>query len=351
VNAGLNLTGYSLLGPSGADGIRYTWQIAHGCPLVESAAFNCRAKIPVSHEDRAVSAYTTSVSAGCALSARHLACRFCRTGQALRYSGPLSSKEISLQNVLMVLMDTECEDHPDVCQNQREFAYMGQGEPGFAYSQLREAIRLTDRVMTQLDQRVFRHIIASSGVPEMIDSLLADLTSGFYGDTRITFHFSLHAADGRHALMPIERLYSHRDVIPRLTKLYETTGDKPCVGIMLFKNLALGARAPRYSTNSETLEKIASLLDPKCHRISLCEYNEWGDLARNDPVTPAEAAQMAELLKSHDFEVKLFASFGKRENTACGLLGGTSPTFEPGGRLQSRYQQARRLVERMSTRR
>ena len=103
----LHPVGFSHLGQVNADGIRYVWQLRDNAPYIESAAFRARAKIPTSDADSHISAYTTSVSGGCALTAAKVPCRFCRTGNTLRFSGHLSAKEIALQNVFMVLSDME----------------------------------------------------------------------------------------------------------------------------------------------------------------------------------------------------------------------------------------------------
>ena len=65
----LHPVGFSHLGQVNADGIRYVWQLRDNAPYIESAAFRARAKIPTSDADSHISAYTTSVSGGCALTA------------------------------------------------------------------------------------------------------------------------------------------------------------------------------------------------------------------------------------------------------------------------------------------
>lgn len=184
----LQSIGKSHLGLTNADGIRYVWQIASQSPYIESAAFKSRAKILTSPVDEQIAAYTTSVSSGCALTAARMPCKFCRTGNTLRFSGPLSAQEIALQNVFMVLSDMEeCASDASNIQ-MREFAYMGQGEPGYSYPQLRQAIKITDKSMESLHQRVFRHILATSGVVEMVDAFIDDLEGNFFNSTRVTFH-------------------------------------------------------------------------------------------------------------------------------------------------------------------
>ena len=320
----LHPVGFSHLGQVNADGIRYVWQLRDNAPYIESAAFRARAKIPTSDADSHISAYTTSVSGGCALTAAKVPCRFCRTGNTLRFSGHLSAKEIALQNVFMVLSDME-QTGQAAADNPREFAYMGQGEPGYSYPQLREAIRITNRAMSSLGQKVHRHLLATCGVTEMIDAFMSDLENDYFNGTRVTFHYSLHAASDRGAVMPIENIYSYKEVIQRLPRLYELTGEKSCVGVLLFKNYCNGSSTKSHYTDMKEIETIAAELDPAICRISLCEFNPCDSVGTNGEISPEEAAELTTMLEDKGFEVKLFASFGRQENTACGLLGGTMP--------------------------
>ena len=336
--------GVSQLGMKQTEGIRYVWQLSPKSPYVESAAFRTRAKIPVSHRDNAISAYTTSVSSGCALTAARVPCRFCRTGNSMRFSGHLSSEEIAMQNVFMVMSDIDNNADSTVSSNMREFAYMGQGEPGFSYPQLRQAIKITDKVMQKLDQQVFRHIVATCGIVEMVDALIYDLEEGFYDGTRVTFHYSLHATINRNSVMPINGIYEHQKIINRLPRIHDLTGEKPCVGVLLFKNFVAGADSDPCSTDIDEIDRIADLLDPSVCRISLCEFNPSDAIGRNDIVTQAEATALVNRLEDRGFQVKLFASFGRQEDTACGLLGGTEPDEFADQAFLQRYKNAKHYI-------
>ncbi len=340
----LHPIGYSHLGQHNSDGIRYVWQIGEKTPYIESAAFKTRAKIPTAEIDNHIAAYTTSVSSGCALTAARVPCRFCRTGNTLRFSGPLSAEEIALQNVFMVMSDIDRSTAQPPINNLREFAYMGQGEPGFSYTQLRKAITITNTAMKALNQNVFRHIVATCGVVEMVDALLHDLETGYFDGTRVTFHYSLHATQRRQEVMPIEAIYSHKEIIKRLPRMQQLTNEKPCVGILMFKDYCNGNDTKHYYTNKEEIDRVAALLDPNVCRISLCEFNQCDNVGTNAEVTPEEADSLVKQLESKGFEVKLFASFGKQENTACGLLGGTAPEKTDDENMQERYDKACSLI-------
>ena len=341
----LQPVGYSHLGTSNSDGVRYVWQLNEKAPFIESAAFKTRAKIQTADIDNRISAYTTSVSSGCALTAARMPCRFCRTGNTLRFSGPLSAREIAMQNVFMVMSDMERFAEAPEWGNLREFAYMGQGEPGFSYTQLRQAMRITDRAMDMLGQDVFRHILATCGVVEMADAFIHDLENNFFQGTRVTFHYSLHATQRRKEVMPIETMYSHKEIIKRLPRIQELTGEKPCVGVLMFKDYCHGDSPQHYSTNEEEIERIARLLDPEECRISLCEFNPCDNVGTNGEVSPEEASRLVTQLEDKGFQVKLFASFGKQENTACGLLGGTAPGQNVDTSMQKRYLRAGAIID------
>lgn len=341
----LQPVGYSHLGQSQSDGIRYVWQLSETAPYIESAAFKTRAKIQTAEIDKQICAYTTSVSSGCALTAARMPCKFCRTGNTLRFSGPLSAKEIAMQNLFMVLSDMENSADDPVAGNLREFAYMGQGEPGFSYTQLRQAVRITDKALQSLDQKVFRHILATCGVVEMVDALIHDLENKYFNGTRVTFHYSLHATQYRKDVMPIDEVYRYTEIIKRLPRIQELTGEKPCVGVLMFKDYCNGSSPQHYSTNEEEIERIATLLDPDVCRISLCEFNACDNVGTNGEVSPEEASRLVTKLEDRGFQVKLFASFGKQENTACGLLGGTAPEQRVDDHLWARYNRAASIID------
>lgn len=337
--------GTSQLGRKHSDGTRYVWQLAQNAPYVESAAFTTRAKIPVTDLDNSISAYTTSVSSGCALTAARVPCRFCRTGNTIRFLGHLSAEEIAVQNVFMVLSDIEKGNDNPVSSNIREFAYMGQGEPGFSYPQLRQAIKITDKCMKKLDQQVFRHIVATCGVVEMVDALIQDIEEDFFGGTRITFHYSLHATTRRNDVMPINGIYNYEKIINRLPKIFNLTGEKPCVGVLLFKNYTSKNQSVPYSTDIDEIDRIADLLDPSVCRLSLCEFNPSDSNGHNDVVTQEEADLLVQRLEERGFQVKLFASFGRQEDTACGLLGGKQPDEPASPEFTKRYENAKQYIK------
>ena len=252
----IKIEGYDILGKVQPEGIRFAWKGSRFGNLIESAAFNKRTKLG----GEAICAYTTSVSAGCILHSQDVPCVFCRTGNVLPFGGVLTYKEIAKQNVFMVLADLHCDDHPELANRSREFAYMGQGEPGLSYAQVRLAIELTNQAMKKLGQTVYRHIFATSGIPEAIIAFKDDIKN--YYSERVTLHLSLHAADKRDLLMPINRLYPLKEVLKHADEVSDLTGERTCVGIMLFWNFKPRGNDFQYSNNVENVVSILDMLDP-----------------------------------------------------------------------------------------
>lgn len=318
----IKLLGYNKLGADGDEGIRYAWNFDKSKYILESAAFINKTKGETSN----ISGYTTSVGLGCIL--RHLGypCRFCRTGNLLPFVNILTAEEIAKQNILMVLTDINCSDHNDLKNNMREFAYMGQGEPGYSYAQIRLAIRITDYVMLKLGQSVYRHIVATSGITEMVHAIQTDIASDYF-KSRITMHFSLHATKDREKIMPIDVLYPFAAVISQLRKLSEVSGEKICLGFLLFNKFVPKDFSFEHTTQLEDLDKILSIADAEHFRFSFCEYNGSPEIGTSQDFPEHEANRICEYARSKGYESKLFSSFGKKEETACGMLAGKLPEY------------------------
>jgi adenine C2-methylase RlmN of 23S rRNA A2503 and tRNA A37 len=334
----IKISGYDLLGSQGKDGIRFAWHYLYNDMFVESAAFHQRS----TRISDNICGYTTSVSAGCMLKSFNSHCLFCRTGSLLPFCGPLSYYDIAKQNIFMVLADMYCDDHTFLHNRPREFAYMGQGEPGLSYSQLRLAIEITNRAMKELGQSVYRHVFATSGVPEAIIAFKNDIKN-FYTE-RVTLHFSLHATYNRELIMPIERLYSYKTVLQALDDIHAISGEKPCIGIMLFDHFYSHRNKVQYSNGFKEIKQILSELDPQKHRLSFCEYNPSDDICRASKYSSINAEKILLYAKELGFEAKLFSSFGKEEQTACGMLAGKKPEQSASQKWRTLEKQAEELV-------
>lgn len=320
----LKLQGYDYLGTNGEEGLRFAWKHPNIKEYVESAAFCSHSKSIADN----VCGYTTSVSGGCVLDSMNLACRFCRTGTQLPFGKLLTAEEIAKQNVFMVLSDIYCNNNPELKNKEREFAYMGQGEPGYSYAQVRKAIQMTNVAMNKLEQKVFRHIVATSGVEPMIEEYIHDLKQGFYS-SRTTFHFSLHMTQCRNELMPINIKYPYQHVLKQLEKIYPLTREKPCIGILLFNNFFPCGSLKSYTTSMESVKVILKELNPNLVRLSFCEFNDSPDLGEHEQFDARLSHEILAYAQKEGFTAKLFSSFGKKETTACGMLGGKEPSIMP----------------------
>lgn len=334
----INIAGYDLLG-GGKDGVRFAWKSENSNQLIESAAFVNKTKNELSD----ICGYTTSVSMGCILRQTQQQCRFCRTGNNLPFLGLLTDKEIAKQNIFMVLSDMYCDDHPALKWKKREFAYMGQGEPGFSYSQVRSAIEITNAVMRELGQTVYRHIFATSGVPMAIEQYISDLQDFF--TEKVTLHFSLHATKDRDLIMPINNAFPYQESIRLLNKVAEICSDKPCVGIMLFNEYSPCGINRSYSNTKDVVLSLVNDLSPEKCRLSFCEFNASPELGTSKEYSPKEAIDLLQTVKELGFEAKLFSSFGRAEYAACGMLGGKSPEHTPSKKWIELDSLASELVE------
>lgn len=334
----LDICGYDLLGTDSITGMRYAWESPRFKNYVESASFINRSK--GKRED--ISGYTTSVSSGCVLRTMRSSCMFCRTGKLLSFGGYLTYKEIAKQNVFMVLSDIYCTDHPELANKQREFAYMGQGEPGFSYIQVRLAIELTNKIMKKLGQKVYRHVFSTCGVPEAIVNYKKDVRD--YYTQKVTMHFSLHATNDRHLLMPIDKTYPYKESIHELSNIVDLTGEKPCVGILLFNHFKPRGRNIDYSNSLNNIKAILDELDPEKVRLSFCEYNSSEELGIAEVYPESSIIEIKKLVTERGFEAKFFSSYGKEKQSACGMLGGKTPDNIPSAKWMELNELAEELI-------
>lgn len=328
------------------EGVRYAWLLENDDRenYIESASFYSHRKGVIDN----ISGYTTSVSSGCILSSMRCPCRFCRTGTVLPFRRLLTAKEIALQNVLMVLVDMTLHHNMKSNAAMREFAYMGQGEPGYSYPQVRMAIAITNRVMEMINQNVYRHIISTSGIPEMITAFLQDWRSKFY-TSRVTLHFSLHLTDRRNYLMPINVIYPYKEVLDHLNKVKEITGEKPCIGVLLFPDFSPNTFNVTYNSDINSIIKILHILNPEKVRLSFCELNTSSEIGISSNYPEEVALEVLNIATSMGFEAKLFSSFGKKGCSACGMLGGKEPVFLVSNSEYSELEkEAIRLVDEAS---
>lgn len=323
----LSIYGYKLLGGLGSDGIKYIWQKKEQC--IESLAFNRRLRmdngVPV---DLMTSAYTISTSIGCELSTRNQQCKFCETGSR-KFVGHLSAEDIALQSIFMAKYDSNCPSYPQVRNNMREFAFMGQGEPGYNYMAVRQAIRLTDYAMERLDQKVSRYIISSCGIIDFMPILIEDIKNKLFKN-KVTLHFSLHAInEERDKLMPINKEYNYREFIRYCKMLNQVSNEKIGVGILMF-NRYKPQNGDKYSLSKKNLEEILEVLDKNIFRIDLCTVNKT-KVGNQHQLSNEKANELLDIVRKKGYEGKLFTSFGDSEQSGCGMLSSSIEDMEEAG--------------------
>lgn len=339
-----SLKGYILLGGRGIDGIKYIWERNGRC--VESLAFNQRLKGSRDLDVHRISAYTCSVSYGCRLSCNHQQCRFCETGM-IPYKGDVCAEDIALQNIFMAEYDSDCPSFPLVRGNDREFAFMGQGEPGLCYPAVRRAIQLTDFAMDRIRQRVHRYIISTCGICDFLPILTNDIKEGRFKN-KITLHFSLHAVgEDRNILMPVNTEHNYLKFIKECEKFYSVSNEKIGVGILLFNKYRFAGDCEDdkiYTLTNKRLEAILQELDKDIFRIDLCDVNRtsWGN---QSALSNERATVLLELAKKKGFEVKLFSSFGDSERSGCGMLASSTDDITlPGNKTKSQFNKSLELL-------
>lgn len=151
---------------SNHEGVKYIWE--KDSYSVESMTINPKVTEKLDGEkDENTSTYVISTSIGCSLSSK---CQYksCETGKNNDIMMPLSAENIALQCIFMALYDIKyCRNHPEVQNHKREFAFQGQGEPGYHFDAIKEAILMNDIAMQKLNQKVSRYIISTCEIQEM----------------------------------------------------------------------------------------------------------------------------------------------------------------------------------------
>lgn len=341
----LDLKGYVLIGPRGRDGIKYLWESSQG--IIESIAFNQRVSVEATQEDIETSAYTSSVSHGCILSASNEQCLFCETGRR-QFGGYLTAEEIALQNIFMAEYDSDCPSYPVVRKHAREFAYMGQGEPGQCYPALRRAILLTDIAMDQIRQQVKRHIISTCGIPEFMPLLIEDIKKQTF-QTEVAAHFSLNEiGDSRTSMMPINARFDYEAFVKECEKLKRVTDKKIGLSIIAFNSAKIDGHELTITLSPSRLKQILDDIPRDVFRIDLQDCNSNG-IVKSVDLSNESAHNLKDIAEKAGFEVRLSSCFGTDEVSRSGLgmlNSDNSHLTKPGRTTLEHYESAQMLLAR-----
>ena len=240
----------------------------------------------------------------------------------------MKAEDIALQCIFMAKYDSNCPSYPQVRNNFREFAFMGQGEPGYNYPAIKQAIIMTDYAMERIDQNISRYIISTCGITDFMPSLIQDVKSHIFKN-KVTVHFSLHAIDEeRNMLMPINLENDYRDFIKYCEILHKVYGEKIGVGILMFNKYQTND-GKKHSLTKKKLEEILDLLDTDVFRIDLCTVNRTS-LGKHQ-LSSENARELLEVVQKRGYEGKLFTSFGDSAQSGCGMLSSTTDDMEEAG--------------------
>ena len=342
--------GYVLIGTQGKEGIKYVWK--SGDNIFESIALNQKQEGDLrGNQNSTISTYATSVSSGCILQAMGQQCSFCATGK-IPFRGLLSFRDIALQNIFMSLYDDECECHAHLKDNNREFSYTAQGEPGFSYSQVRNAIMLTEKILLngKSEDFITRHIIYSCGFPEFLNSLANDINNHVFLRP-ISLHFSLNAVGKtRKVFMPIDKQYSYKEMLFACKEFYEKTNGstgKIAINLIAFDNYEYNGIEYTLDENS-IFDILNEIKYPEIFRINLYDYYSENTVNKNKGNEQIEKLYNA--IRNNNYEVKICHCWGDRVKSAFGMLhSSTEGLSDLGHEGYKNYLKSVELIEKAVT--
>ena len=125
--------------------------------------------------------------------------------------------------------------------------------------------------------------------------------------------------------MPINKLYPIEETVKKVNQVAEVSGEKPCVGIMLFNNFRPKGKTFSYTNSVEMVMEILKKLNPGKCRLSFCEYNSSDEIGEADEYPQELVGKLLETVREYGFEAKHFSSYGRKKMTACGMLGSKEP--------------------------
>ena len=188
---------------------------------------------------------------------------------------------------------------------------------------------LTDYIMDRIDQKVSRYIISSCGITDFMPVLIEDIKNNVFKN-KVTVHFSLHTInEERNTLMPINIDNSYLEFIKYCEMLFQVSGEKIGVGILMF-NKYQTSDGKKYSLTKKKLEQILDILDKDVFRIDLCAVNKTS-VGNQHQLSNEKARELLEVVQGRGYEGKLFTSFGDGERSGCGMLASVIDDIEEAG--------------------
>lgn len=343
------LDGSRGIGPKAVFGRKYVWKNNKTDIRFESITHNQSLYFPP--KDKKTSYYSISTSIGCQLSTFNSQCVFCEVGLEPKNYYPLTADEIALQCIFMAKYDSNCKNFRNVQYNKREFAFMGQGEPGFSYSMVKRAILLTDLAMDEIKQTVSRYVIYTSGITDFVSDLINDYKTHVFTHHKVCVHFSLNAIDDeRDSIMPINKLYPYKDFIEQCKLLYKVTNEKIEVGILLMAKNRTNNDPPKVSSlDIKRFRAILNVLDSEVFSIVLCLVNKMGTQHQlNDDVDDDddETDTFLNLAEELHFDCRLYGFIDDVSNSGCGQITSQNEKLHPPGESLDHCAEAIEMLKR-----
>ena len=236
-----------------------------------------------------------STQAGC-----KYGCRFCASG-LLGFKRNLSAWEIIAQ---LIEINRSMRPHPGGEGKVTHIVFMGTGEPLDNYDNVLKAIRITN-AKDGLSIGARRITISTAGVIPGIERLAKE-------GMQVELSVSLHGADDktRSALMPINRKYPLKDLIPACKKYALSTRRQVTFEYVLIKDVNCSVR---------DAGNLAKLLRGWIAKVNLLIYNPIKELVFKAPCDE-EISAFKQMLQKEGIAVTSRKPRGRDIEGACGQL-------------------------------
>jgi 23S rRNA (adenine2503-C2)-methyltransferase len=226
-----------------------------------------------------------------------IGCPFCATGQG-PFGRNLEAHEISDQAVDAARM---------LASEGRRLShvvFMGMGEPLANYEAVLAGVRrIASPSWSGISPR--RIVVSTSGLVPRIDRLAGE-------GLPVTLAISLHAArdELRDVLVPINRRYPLRELIPAAQRFARTTGRRVSYEWVLLAGVNDTPRDAR---------DLGALVDSRLSHVNLIPFNPVPDTPYREP-EPGAVEQFASLVAAEGFTVTVRDTRGRGSEAACGQL-------------------------------
>lgn len=238
--------------------------------------------------------YTVCVSSqvGCPL-----ACRFCATGQN-GFKRNLEDGEIVEQVIFWARYLKAKQEAVD------NLVFMGMGEPFLNYDNVLKAIKFLNS-QDSLNIGARKISISSVGVIEGIKKLSHE-------PLQLNLAISLHATndDLRSRLMPANRRYPLRQLLPAVDNYISLTGRKVMFEYLLIKDI---------NDSEADAESLSQMMKKPLYMVNLVVYNPTGVF---QAPSPDRVNKFKAVLVKNKVNVTVRRSLGQEISAACGQLAG-----------------------------